>query len=778
PGGANDSTSAAFQRFLGGVSPTLWDGLQLLSAGNPSAPQPSVQWTAVGSGPYYLGSVDPSTGYVLRASPVYRSPSGCAGTPGCEPLAGAYFATVNVFYEPNDTVGVQQYHAGRAAIADIGWSDASAFDALESAGKIGNLSVPMLDTNFQTYDLNFSVANENRTDPTGLLNVPGDFFSYDGLREFLSLAYPYTSLAPTLETGYGVPYGMAYGGAIPRYLGSDYPTNISWPSTDPVSNASVPGGAAWYWTQSTRPSSALYDPELSRCFPARPCRFPIMYPTIGGSPDVGPLTIGQLGAWSRSIANLSGGALEPYLLSPNCGRDLAGGLSPCTLGPGQSVYTTIGEGGGAAYADPSGLVGAMYGPDASHAYGDSVPQQFALPQFDNPTCGYDRGSWGDLLHWANAKFVPTACQGVAYDAMGTWIAVALTLAPGPYRTLVYNEIEHVANLLALYVYAYQDSDPQTYASWIDPTSLDTNPVIGGAGIETWYSLHAVAPPPPTTYPVSFHERGLPANTTWSVSLNASTVASTAPSIAFDLPNGTYAFSIQQIGGYALSLSAGTVQVNGTALDIWTEYVPAPTTYLVQFMETGLAAGSPWSVTLNGSRDVASSSPVISFSLPNGTYSYTVGAVRGYTVGTSSGMFWVSGEGQNISIEYTRVIVTYFLRFQELGLPTGAVWSVSVGSADRNTSTTWIEWKVPNGTYTFTVRAVGFVATPTNGTVPVHGGPASVNVSFVANQTVLAHGSGTFEGLPPWAWAALGSAGVVVAIGIGWVLVRPGRRDGG
>ncbi len=773
PGGTNRSTSPAFQSFLDGVPPTLWDGVQLLPDSNPIAPQPPVQWTAVGSGPYYLGSVDPSTGYILRASPVYQAPSGCAGTPGCEPLAGTYFATVNVFYESNDTVGVQQYHAGRAAIADIGWNDTSAFDTLESAGKIGNMSVPALETNFQTYNLNFSVANENRSDPTGLLNVPGDFFSYNGLREFLSLAYPYAALQATLETGFGVPFGIDYGGAIPRGLGNEYPMNISWPSGAPGSNASVVGSAAWYWAAAIRPSSALYDPELSRCFAARPCRFPIMYPSVLGGPDWGPLTVAQLGAWRGSIANLSGGALEPYLLSPTCGGGLNGGCSP---DPGQSPYTTMGGEWGSTYADASHIVDPMYAPNASYAYSDSVDPELGLPQFDNPTCGYDGGSWGDLLHWANVEFLPTACQGVAYDAMATWISIASALAPGPYRTLVYNEIEHVANVLALYVYAYQDSDPQTYASWIEPTSLSTNPMIGGEGIETWYSFHAVAPPPPTSYPVTFHELGLPRNATWSVSLNGSTVATSTASIAFDLPNGTYEFSIQEIGGYSLSPSGGTVQVNGTALEIWAEYVPAPTTYLVQFIEEGLPAGTSWSVTLNGSREVAASSAVISFSLPNGTYSYTVATVRGYSVSTRSGVFWVNAQGQNISIDYTPVITTYELRFQERGLPPGTGWSVSIGSIDRNTSTTSIEWNVLNGTYAFVVGSIGFQATPTNGTVSIAGSSGSVNVSFVANQTVLAHGSGWFGGLPAWAWAAVGSAGVAAAIGIGWVLLRPGRRE--
>ncbi|EQD66826.1 hypothetical protein B1A_07949, partial [mine drainage metagenome] len=155
--------------------------------------------------------------------------------------------------------------------------------------------------------------------------------------------------------------------------------------------------------------------------------------------------------------------------------------------------------------------------------------------------------------------------------MATWISTGSLLAPGTYRTLVYNEIEHVANLLALYVYTYQGSDPQTYASWVNAASLNMNPVLGGEGIEPWYSLRAVGPAPPTEYPVAFHEVGLPANVNWSVSVNGSTIRSATLSIVFDVPNGTYDFSIQGVGGYTVTPATGTVQINGTSRTFFVFY---------------------------------------------------------------------------------------------------------------------------------------------------------------------------------------------------------------
>ncbi|MCL4348064.1 MAG: hypothetical protein M1159_03075, partial [Candidatus Thermoplasmatota archaeon] len=49
----------------------------------------------------------------------------------------------------------------------------------------------------------------------------------------------------------------------------------------------------------------------------------------------------------------------------------------------------------------------------------------------------------------------------------------------------------------------------------------------------------------------------------------------------------------------------------------------------------------WSVTLNGTKE-SSTTDTISFSEPNGSYSYSVSNVTGYSVSTVSGSIIVSG----------------------------------------------------------------------------------------------------------------------------------------
>ncbi|MGC8688950.1 MAG: S53 family peptidase, partial [Thermoplasmata archaeon] len=77
----------------------------------------------------------------------------------------------------------------------------------------------------------------------------------------------------------------------------------------------------------------------------------------------------------------------------------------------------------------------------------------------------------------------------------------------------------------------------------------------------------------------------------------------------------------------------------------------PATYTVTFTESGLPSGTSWSVTLAGSTK-SSTTNTITFSEPNGSYSFSVGAVTGYTASPSSGTITVNGANVNQAITFT------------------------------------------------------------------------------------------------------------------------------
>ncbi len=126
----------------------------------------------------------------------------------------------------------------------------------------------------------------------------------------------------------------------------------------------------------------------------------------------------------------------------------------------------------------------------------------------------------------------------------------------------------------------------------------------------------------------------------------------APALYFVSNGSNGAFSAEN--GYSLAVGWGSINAYNfvnAQLGISTPPAPVATDYAVTFTESGLASGTSWSVTFNGSTQ-SSTGTSIQYSVPNGTYSYTVGSVSGYTVSPSSGSVTVSGSAQSVSIVYS------------------------------------------------------------------------------------------------------------------------------
>ncbi len=477
----NDSN---YQTWVKDLSPTYWDSFEELALNTPGI-QPNVRWNMVGSGPYYLTNqpFTQSVGYTLKQNPDYAQPTGCAGPPNCEPLPGPthYAANVTVVYQSTDTIGIEQYKAGETDFASILPGETPQMLSLIQSGLIGAFTIPTLNVDFLAFALEFSVPAAKAIDPNPL-NVPGDFFNYVGLREFLVNAFPYTTVENTIFTTDGIQYGFNYGGAIPQYMGDYYPININWPTGDPVTDPGVNGSAAWWWAQATTVGSPYYDPELAACTTTSPCQFGIIGQRGATTVDT------MLQDYLPYIGQISGGRLAPNTFDGCLCQLVVYGLSAV---PGQSSQPFYSTGWAPDYPDPTDYLAPLYYPNATYTYSNAVQQGLSLW-----TCSAGHGapagmpttdnSMAALVFWANQAGIPQACQGDAYAAMEWGMSVAASMSVGPMRVLMYNLIEHVANNLALYVYYDQENAVETYAAWINPTTINTNPTIGGAGINTWY----------------------------------------------------------------------------------------------------------------------------------------------------------------------------------------------------------------------------------------------------------------------------------------------------
>ena len=214
-------------------------------------------------------------------------------------------------------------------------------------------------------------------------------------------------------------------------------------------------------------------------------------------------------------------------------------------------------------------------------------------------------------------------------------------------------------------------------------------------------------------------------------------------------NGTawnYALN-ESIKGTTICGSIPIIYLKGTPLIVGTVYVappppPPPSEYTVTFIQTGLPSGTLWSANLNG-QQLSSSGTQIIFSESNGTYTFTVGHIAGYVESPSSGSVTVNGASTTVNIAFSRM---YFIEFIESGLPTGALWNVSLNSHSQNSTTKTITFSQTNGTYSFVVgEHNGYVASPDNSTVNVSGANATVHISFSKTYAVTFSESGLPSG---------------------------------
>ncbi len=243
----------------------------------------------------------------------------------------------------------------------------------------------------------------------------------------------------------------------------------------------------------------------------------------------------------------------------------------------------------------------------------------------------------------------------------------------------------------------------------------------------------------SVYSVTFTESGLVAGSSWSVTLGGTPQSSTGSTIVFSEPNGSYSFTVAGPAGFVASPSSGTLAVAGAPVAQAIAW--AQKTFGVTFVETGLPAGTLWSVTLNGVAN-SSTTSVVGFFEANGTYSYVVASINGYSTSSPSGTVTVSGQAQQVSVAWTPA--AYTLTFAETGLAAGTTWSVTVNGTTHSGATSTLGFSLGDGTYAFTVAPIaGYLRAPAGGSVLVNGTNQTLPVVWSRLYTV----SVTETGLP-------------------------------
>lgn len=268
-----------------------------------------------------------------------------------------------------------------------------------------------------------------------------------------------------------------------------------------------------------------------------------------------------------------------------------------------------------------------------------------------------------------------------------------------------------------------------------------------------------------TSTVTFVETGLPAGTSWSVSFGQSSITSSTTTIVFEQTNGmqmSQSYVIPSVPGFRTSSGSGSVFLNGTDKIITLSF--SPYSYQVAFVEKGLQAGASWTVTL-GSSTKTSTSSTITFTETNGTYAYTVGGVQGYQTPSSTGKTTVNGVTDTVSVDFTQI--TYVLTIDEVGLPSGSSWTVSVDGVNHTSTAPTMTLSLTTGNYTILITG------PSGYTLSVPSSNITIDYSNTTFAVQFAHQSGSTQSPGSSPTTMLGSSlyeGLVIGAIFGAVLV--------
>ncbi len=236
-------------------------------------------------------------------------------------------------------------------------------------------------------------------------------------------------------------------------------------------------------------------------------------------------------------------------------------------------------------------------------------------------------------------------------------------------------------------YTYVVSVPTGYTT-TNPSGTVAIPASQAPGTEVYVYVPFTSP---CTYTVTFNETGLPTQTSWDVTLNGTTMTATVvistsgstqgTTITFSgLCTGTYNFTVSVPKGYTANPSSGSVTIP-VGQPAGSEVYQTITFQNLEFTERGLPPGTGWDVTIyghglpGGSETMTSNGTLISFSVPLGTYKYTISKPCEYSAKPLSGAVTVGHAVRVVPITFA--LLTKVVKFHEVGLPAGSTWVVIV-----------------------------------------------------------------------------------------------------
>ena len=151
--------------------------------------------------------------------------------------------------------------------------------------------------------------------------------------------------------------------------------------------------------------------------------------------------------------------------------------------------------------------------------------------------------------------------------------------------------------------------------------------------------------------------------------------------------------------------------------------------VVTFQETGLLAGTTWTVFMNG--QVSSNATTVVFTEPPGYYYFEIASVGDQVPTPSSGELNVTGPPVFVSVTFQS---GYPVVFIAEGLPSGTQWIASLSGTDLIGGSTndTVVIDAGNGSYNYTAFTLASCwSSPPSGSLTVDGGPVVLFLRFTA-----------------------------------------------
>jgi hypothetical protein len=291
--------------------------------------------------------------------------------------------------------------------------------------------------------------------------------------------------------------------------------------------------------------------------------------------------------------------------------------------------------------------------------------------------------------------------------------------------------------------------------------------VNGSSVEVPVSFTPI-------FPIQFSEAGLPSGSNWTVTIGRGSNSSNNADLVIKEDNGTYHFTVSTTAsGYLPDDPNGSVVVNGSAArERILFHNSSVATYGVTFAESGLGVGASWNVDLGGQTSTGNTSTLVIW-VTNGTYAFNASA-SGYDASPAHGNVTVNGTasiGAPITIGFQlQVRAVYAVQFSAAGLPTGTLWSVSVGGVANNTTSETLGFLEPNGTYAYEIGAVAGYRSNGSGTFSINGSSRSIPLLFAPFEFPVTFNQGGL--LPGTSWSISVGSRNVSSSGYSLVILEP------